>query len=104
MNYKKYLFDGISNPSIFKKIDIKNDIINNDSRHEITWFCQDKSVTSEMIYNLLDDEGINILNNTRDKLSRVNGIISCGKDISNLFDNEVFLSLLIELDNYYLFY
>ena len=62
MNYKKYLFDGISNPSIFKKIDIKNDIINNDSRHEITWFCQDKSVTSEMIYNLLDDEGINILN------------------------------------------
>ena len=104
MNYKKYLFDGISNPSIFKKIDIKNDIINNDSRHEITWFCQDKSVTSEMIYNLLDDEGINILNNTRDKLSRVNGIISCGKDISNLFDNEVFLSLLIELDNYYFYF
>lgn len=104
MNYKKYLFDGISNPSIFKKIDIKNDIINNDSRHEITWFCQDKSVTSEMIYNLLDDEGINILNNTCDKLSRVNGIISCGKDISNLFDNEVFLSLLIELDNYYFYF
>ena len=104
MNYKKYLFDGISNPSIFKKIDIKNNIINNDSRHEITWFCQDKSVTSEMIYNLLDDEGINILNNTRDKLSRVNGIISCGKDISNLFDNEVFLSLLIELDNYYFYF
>ena len=104
MNYKKYLFDGISNPSIFKKIDIKNDIINNDSRHEITCFCQDKSVTSEMIYNLLDDEGINILNNTRDKLSRVNGIISCGKDISNLFDNEVFLSLLIELDNYYFYF
>lgn len=104
MNYKKYLFDGISNPSIFKKIDIKNDIINNDSRHEITWFCQDKSVTSEMIYNLLDDEGINILNNTRDKLSRVNEIISCGKDISNLFDNEVFLSLLIELDNYYFYF
>lgn len=104
MNYKKYLFDGISNPSIFKKIDIKNDIINNDSRHEITWFCQDNNVTSEMIYNLLDDEGINILNNTRDKLSRVNGIISCGKDISNLFDNEVFLSLLIELDNYYFYF
>lgn len=104
MNYKKYLFDAISNPSIFKKIDIKNDIINNDSRHEITWFCQDNNVTSEMIYNLLDDEGINILNNTRDKLSRVNGIISCGKDISNLFDNEVFLSLLIELDNYYFYF
>jgi len=101
MDYKKYLYEGIVNPIIFKDISVKNDIINNESRHEITWFCQDRSVSDEMIYNLLDDEGINILKNSRDYLSKVNGIISCGKDISKLFDNEVFLSLLVELNDYY---
>ncbi len=101
MDYKKYLYEGIVNPIIFKDVSVKNDIINNESRHEITWFCQDRSVSDEMIYNLLDDEGINILKNSRDYLSKVNGIISCGKDISKLFDNEVFLSLLVELNDYY---
>lgn len=103
VNYTKYLYEGISNPSIFKNTDIKMDIICNPSRHEITWFCQDNNVTSEMINNLLDTEGVSILHNSEHYLNKVNGIISCGKDLSKLYDNKEFLDMLVKLDSYYFY-
>ena len=103
MNYTKYLYEGISNPSIFKNTDIKMDIICNPSRHEITWFCQDNNVISEMINNLLDAEGVSILHNSEHYLNKVNGIISCGKDLSKLYDNKEFLDMLVKLDSYYFY-
>ena len=102
MDYRQYLFEGIHNPSIFKNNDIKRNIICNSNRHEITWFCQDNSVSSEMIYNLLDNEGLSILRGSDHYLNKINGIISCGKDISLLYDNNLFLEMLVELnDNYF---
>lgn len=103
MDYRQYLFEGIHNPSIFKNIDIKRNIICNPSRHEITWFCQDNSVSSEMIYNLLDNEGLSILRGSNHYLNKINGIISCGKDISKLFDSKMFLEMLVELNDYYFY-
>ena len=103
MDYREYLFKGIHDSSIFKDVEIKRGIICNPNRHEITWFCQDNNVTSEMINNLLDSEGVSILHGSENYLNKINGIISCGKDISKLFDNKEFLDMLVELNSYYFY-
>ena len=101
MGYKDYLIRYKSNPDIFKDRNVKEDIINNSQKYELTWFCGDKDATSQMIYDLLDDEGMEILFKSKDRLSKVNGIIACGKNIFRLFDNELFLKMLFLLDDYY---
>ena len=101
MGYKDYLIHYESNPSVFKDRNVKEDIINNNQKYELTCFCTDKDVTSQMIYDLLDDEGMELLFRSKDRLGKVNGIISCRKNISCLFDSELFLKMLFLLDDYY---
>ena len=67
----------------------------------ISSFFQNDSVTSEMIYDLFDNEGLSILRSSDDWHSKFISLISCTKDISKLYDNEFFLKMLVELNDYY---
>ncbi len=98
---KKNLFDKIFHRNSFKNIDIKNVIINNEDKIVFNDFCNDEKVTSDMLCELLDDVGIEVLKTSHNYLEKVKVIISCGKNISNLFDNRMFLDMLVELGAYY---
>ena len=101
MDYRRYLFKSINEPGIFKESNTKKDIICNFDNYEISSFFRNDSVTSEMIYVLFDNEGLSILRSSDNYLSRFSSLICCGKDISELYDNELFLDMLAELNGYY---
>lgn len=103
MGYKKYLVFYKFNHNIFKNKDVKEKIINSSDLYDLTSFCSDCDVTSQMIYDLLDDIGIDMLYNSSNMLKKVNGIIACGKKISKLFDNILFLEMLVQVDDYYFY-
>lgn len=101
MGYIDYLLRYESDPNVFKYRNVKDDIINNEKKYELTCFCADEKVTSQMIYDLLDDEGMEILFKSKDRLMKFDGIISCHKNISKLYDNDLFLEMLLLLGQYY---
>lgn len=104
MGYKQYLNMIIFNPNILSTQKLKRIIINNDNKYEISRFCSDDSVNSEMIYYLLDNNGISMLYDCSNRMTMIDGVISCGKDISKLYDNEFFLELVFLLNSYYFYF
>jgi len=109
MNYIEYLYKTdyntlksilLSKPvtelqAILKDKKIKEKIINSPTRHDFIWFAQ---TNNDYIFPLLlDDIGIDILNNTTDLIDKMNGILTSGNNyINKLFDNKNFLTLIID--------
>ena len=82
MNYQEFLNGDIN---ALKEKKNKEAIINNEDKYNFVYFCQE--ATTEQIDLLLDKEGINILINSSDLYTKLNGLITCGHDF-NCFKNK----------------
>ena len=98
MDYNYYIRSDIS---LLKDIKSKEDIINHSNKYNFVYFCQNAS--KEQIDALLDAEGVNILLNSSDLYTKLNGLITCNHDFSCLKNDAVCKKIIDELDFNYIY-
>ncbi len=89
---KNYIYSA-NDLSLLKDLSIKKKLIDGFSKYDFVWFVQDSS--SEILFNLLDEEGIEILKNTTDLETKLNAIITCGISSPYVFQSDIFCELLL---------
>ena len=98
MDYKYFLKNDIE---LLKSIDNKNLIINDENKYNFVYFCQ--SASTEQINTLLDEEGINILLNSSDLYTKLNGLITCDRDFDCLKNEHLCEKIVQLLDFNYIY-
>lgn len=89
---KEYIYKNPCTP-LLKEFSIKKKLIDSPRKYDFIWFVQ--NANEVILSSLLDEEGIDILQNTTDVVDKLNAIITCETSCSFAFQSDISCEMVL---------